>query len=109
MLSKIGHTRRTIYDMLSKIGHTRRSGLRDAVAPPLRRMATGPHPNVLIRGDYALWATYVIKEVLMSVGEVLSRFAGPGYFQDQVRPLIDALEQVRRARPLDNETLEQLR
>jgi hypothetical protein len=72
-------------------------------------MATGPDPNPLIRADYALWATHVIEEVMLSVGEVLSHFAGPGYFQDQVRPLIDALAEVRLARPLDDEALEQLR
>ncbi len=91
---------RQIYDVLSRIGHTRRSGTRDALTVPLRRMVTGPHPDPMIRADYVLWSIHVIEEVLLLVGEVLSRFVEPDYFQQQIKPLIDALAAVRAAHPL---------
>lgn len=90
-----------IYDLLSRIGHTRRSGIRDAVAVELREMSTGPHPDAVVRAGYVEYAGHLVEEVVRSVGDMLGRFYGPGWFGDQVAPLIDSMAKVRDAAPLD--------
>jgi hypothetical protein len=63
---------RHIYDVLSRIAHTRRSGTTDAVAIELSKMATGPHPDPVIRADYVKYAGHMIEEVVLSVGDALA-------------------------------------
>jgi hypothetical protein len=99
---------RTIYDVLSRIGHSRRSGVRDAVSLPLRQMATGPHPDPIIRAEYVEWSSHVIEEVVRSVGDACARFFGGDYYNRGVKPIIDALATVRDSHPLDPATLEDL-
>jgi hypothetical protein len=91
-----------IYDILSRIGHTRRSGIGDAVAVDLREMATGPHPDAMVRAGYVEYAGHVVEEVVRSVGDMLSHFYGPGWFGNQVQPLIDSMARARDAAPLDS-------
>ncbi|HEX7290567.1 MAG TPA: hypothetical protein VF250_05490 [Conexibacter sp.] len=105
----IGEGSRKIYDVLSRIGHNRRSGTTDAVSVPLRRMATGPHPDLVMRGEYVDGLGRIIEEVALYVGQALGRFYGPGFFTAKIKPLvIGLLHRVREDAPLDPDTLRQL-
>jgi hypothetical protein len=90
-----------IYDVLSKIEHTRRSGLGDAVSVERREMVTAPHPSPRVRADYVEYAGHVVEEVVRSVGDMLAHFFGPGWYGEQVVPLLRSLADVRAAAPLD--------
>lgn len=83
---------RQIYDTLSRIGHSRRSGIRDAISEPLREMAVGPHTDLTIRAEYVTYGGLLVVETLISVGHALGRFHGQGWFEAQIRPLIDRID-----------------
>ena len=103
--SPMSEATRSIYDVLSRIAHTRRSGVRDAVAVPLRQMATGPHPDPLIRADYVFYAGQVVEEITLMVGSALGQFYGPGWFSTHVKPLVDRVALLRTTVPIDSSVL----
>lgn len=92
---------RQIYDVLSRIAHSRRSGVKDAVSAELRRMATGPHPDPVIRAQYVEYTGHIVEEAVLHVGDALGRFHGRGWFTAQVKPLIESIQKLRVVVPLD--------
>ena len=97
-----------IYDVLSKAAHLRRSGTRDSTSRALRRMATGPHPDPAIRASYVDYGGRLVEEVLLTVGETLSRFYAPGWYMEQIKPLIDDLHRARESSPIDMDAVSSL-
>jgi hypothetical protein len=93
-----------IYDVMSWIGHSRRRGIQDAVSVSLREMATGPHPDPLVRAEYVEWAGAILVEVTQLVGDALGRFFGPGWYIQQIVPLVDKIGELGTAAPIDART-----
>lgn len=96
----VGSASAKIYDVLSRAAHIRHSGTTDAISVELRTMATGPHPNPHISASYVDYGGRIIEEVLLTIGEIISRFCGPGWFERTIKPSLDALANVRRSYPL---------
>ncbi len=90
-----------IYDVLSRIGHIRRSSMRDSLSTALRQMATGPHPDPLVRAEYVEWVSHIIEEVVLAVCDALGPFFPGGSAITLMRKLVGALDLARAEAPLD--------
>ena len=100
---------RTMYDYLSRAGHSRRVSVQDSVENDLRRMATGPHPNPVRRAAYVGWGGAVIEEITLFVGEALAPFFGDGFYEKQIKSLLQSYQAIRQAAPLDPDSVAKLR
>jgi hypothetical protein len=97
----IGTAAAKVYDVLSRASHARRSGMKDALSPVLRVMVTGSHPDPAIRASYVDYGGRVIEEVLLTIGEIVSRFYAQGWYMTTVAPLIRSLHDIRQSVPID--------
>ena len=94
-----------LYDRQSRVAHSRRSSVVDAVWLPGRQMAYGFHPSAIRRAGYASWAGTMTVEVTNAVGDALRAFFGPGFFANEVVPLRESVDAVRRDAKLDERSI----
>ena len=94
-----------MYDKLSRSAHNRRSACADSVFEPARVMAYGRHPSPIRRGAYVEWAASMTVEVILAVGEGLELHYGYGFAVEKAAPYMQAIEAVRAAEPLDEESV----
>jgi hypothetical protein len=72
------------------------SGISNAVRSPGSRRVRFELACPRYRQDFRL----IVDEVAMTVGDALGRFYGPGWYMQQVKPLIDRLGVSRATVPL---------
>lgn len=94
-----------MYDRLSRSAHNRRSACLDSTWEPGRMMAYGRHPSPFRRGAAVEWGCAMTVEVALSVADGLEIFYGYGFAVKSVAPLIQSIEAVREAEPLDEESI----
>ena len=92
---------RRMHGRLSQADHHDRAWVQDAVIADERRMATGPHPDAARRAAYVGWAGTLVEETVSDVGVTLGALLqGEGFYMAHVKPLLQALEAVRKEFPL---------
>ncbi len=64
-------------------------------------MATGPHPDPLIRAEYVEWASHIIEEVVLAVCDALAPFWSRGSVVEAMRALVGILEDARKRARID--------
>lgn len=99
-LEKAQDKSRFMYEHQSQAAHHRRQWSQDAVLPELRTMIRGPSTHWERRAITTAAMLAVVEEAIMSVGDGLSPFFPDGWYADRVRPLLDALEAMRRTQSL---------
>jgi hypothetical protein len=99
-----------IYDVLSKPAHNMRIALRESLSVPLRRYSYGPHPDPTFRAVNVEYTGQLLEEITMRVGGALGiRFLGKEWYDGTVKPLVAALEAIRREMPLNPPAMKRLR
>jgi hypothetical protein len=93
---------RQIYRVLSKGTHNDREGFADAHSSAGRLFVYGPHPSPVVRATWASYASELIEQVVLEVGDALARFYGGDWYRETVRPLVEGLRAVRADQPLDH-------
>lgn len=93
---------RDIYSTLSEGSHHQRSVMAESMAPALRRFAYGPHPDARNRASQVDYAGELLEEVIIIVGDAFADILGRDFYVQQVRPLQEALAQVREEAPLSD-------
>jgi hypothetical protein len=96
-----------MYDRLSRSAHNRRSACVDSVVESSRSMVYGRHPSAIRRGAYVEWAASVTVEVVLAVGTGLETFYGRGFAVEKAAPYVEAIEAIRAAQPLGEESVRQ--
>lgn len=91
---------RTIYGEHSEAAHHRRRWTQDAVVLPLRTMIRGRTTHWLRRAGTTAALLPVVEEGVMSIGHALAVLYGPGWYDRQVKPLLESFAAVRQAQPL---------
>jgi hypothetical protein len=91
---------RQIYRVLSKGAHNDREGFADAHSRAGRLFVYGPHPSPVVRATWVSYASELIEQVVLEVGDALARFYGGDWYRDTVRPLVEGLGAVRADQPL---------
>jgi len=95
-----------LYDRMSRTGHNRRSSCVDAVWEPGRRMAYGRNPSAIRRAGYTTWTASMTTEVLNSVGDALrALYSEPKFIAERIVPLVNGINAVREAAPLDEDSI----
>jgi hypothetical protein len=94
-----------LYDQQSRVGHSRRSAVLDSVCEPARAMFYGYHPSLLRRAAYAELAVAMTFEVTQAVGSALEPFYGVGFYRGRIVPLVEAVQAVEQASPLDEQSI----
>jgi hypothetical protein len=90
---------------MSESAHHTRGGFRDSIAAELRQFAYGPHPDPRVRAEYVAFAGHLLDEVVMLVGDSFADILGREYYTTEVRPLLDAVEEVRRTSSIEEDPL----
>jgi hypothetical protein len=91
---------REIYGVLSEGSHHQRSVMAESMAPALRRFTYGPHPDARNRASHVDYAGELLEEVIIVVGDAFADILGRDLYVQRVRPLQEALAQVREEAPL---------
>lgn len=104
----LAHLSLGVYDGLSRVAHARRSGMIDSLSVRGRDFVTGPHPDPRMRGPWVEQTGVTIEEALLAIGDGLDLAFWPGYFTQQILPLIQELAKVRAAHPLDPDEMDRL-
>jgi hypothetical protein len=60
---------RQVYGVLSIGGHNDRPGFNDSISRPGRLFVYGPHPSPVIRAEYVSYASELIEQVVLEVGD----------------------------------------
>jgi hypothetical protein len=89
-----------IYDQHSAAAHHRRRWTQDAVTPALRTMIRGRTDSWLRRAGTTAALLAVVEEGVQAVGDGLSSFVGPGWYEESVKPLLEGFAAVRLAHAL---------
>jgi hypothetical protein len=89
-----------LYSQFSEATHHRRRWVQEAVAPELRIMLRGPTTVWARRAMTAATMAAVVEEAVMSVGDALERFQGPGWYEENVKPFIASFDALRDEQPL---------
>jgi hypothetical protein len=89
-----------VYGLQSEGAHHRRRWTQDAVNPELRSMIRGPTAHWRRRAGTAASLLAVVEGSVMTVGDALGFFIGPGWYEQAVKPLLAELAALRAARPL---------
>lgn len=101
-----GEQRAALYDRLSRGAHHRRSSLLNAVSVPTRSMAYGVDDDPLRAATAATWSASLTTSVLLTCAATLGGFFEPTTtLTVELKPLIDAIEAIRRDQPLDESTV----
>lgn len=93
---------RELYGILSQGAHNDRPGFADSVFRTGRVFSYGPHPNPLVRAAYVDYASELIEQIVMEVGDALAVIYGGDWYRETVRPLVTALHAVRDDQPIDS-------
>lgn len=91
------------YHLLSGDAHHRRRYTQQAVSDPLRTMVRGPHPDPVVRAKAVEWGGHMIEEVILTVGDTMSRFYGRDYAQRRVLDLTIRFNALRRDAPIPSD------
>jgi hypothetical protein len=94
-----------LYDLMSRTARSRRSSCVDSVRVDSRSMACGYHPSGTRRAGWADWTASMVTEVTNYVGDGLAALATPGFFAQEIRPLVASIEAVRVTCPLDEDSI----
>jgi hypothetical protein len=94
-----------MYDRLSRSAHNRRSACLDSTWEPGRMMVYGRHPSPFRRAATVEWGCAMTVEVALAVADGLETFYGYGFAVKSIGPLIQAIQAVREAEPLDEESI----
>jgi hypothetical protein len=89
-----------LYREHSQAAHHQRRWVQDAVFPRLRTMLRGRSDHWLRRAGTTASLLAVVEEGVLAVGDGLGRFYGPGWYEENVKPLIQGLAAMRQAQPL---------
>jgi hypothetical protein len=104
-IGRTGDLSAEVYDQMSRTAHSRRSSCANSVSEELRTATYGHHPSPYRRASCAEWTAAMTVEVTNVVGDALRAFYGQGFFVDEMVPLIQSIEAVRRTAPLSEEAL----
>jgi hypothetical protein len=86
-----------IYRGMSKAAHHQRSIVDESVDARERTMVYGPDPSPRRRFAYAAAGGTVIHEVLLLVGDALSRMWGPRFYEETLTPMLRRFEEALEA------------
>jgi hypothetical protein len=89
-----------IYGEHSEAAHHRRRWVQDAVFPDLRMIITGVTPYWRRRAGTVASMVAVVEEIVTQVGDGISYFYGPQWYEEKVKPLQESFAVVRAAYPL---------
>jgi hypothetical protein len=93
---------RQIYRVLSKGAHNDREGFSDAHSSAGRLFVYGSHPSPVVRATWLSYASELLEQVILEVGDALTRFYGGDWYRETVRPLVHGLHAVRADQPLEH-------
>jgi hypothetical protein len=83
-----------IYAGMSKAAHHRRSIVDEAIDSERRTMIYGPDPRWDRRVAYTVYAGALVQEVTLLVGGAMGQLYGPGFYAEQLAPMLRQLETV---------------
>ncbi len=91
---------RTMYGKLSPPAHHDRESTEEAVAPGLRMMIVGECGAWVRRAETVEALLLFVEEALLSVGDALSKFMGPNWWEEHVIPFRNLFAELRAVEPL---------
>lgn len=85
---------KVLYRAMSKAAHHQRSIVDESVDAEARQMVYGPDPRAERRLDFTIFAGALMHEVLLKVGDSLSRLWGPPFYRDHLVPMLRGFEEM---------------
>lgn len=89
-----------VYSALSNVAHHSRAGFSGDFNRTVRRFQYGPHASPLRRAAWQQQADEILYDAVLSVGLLLTKCFGPGFWTEQVEPALDAIRTARAREPL---------